>query len=245
MTMLHRILFTLLFFFTTINVNSTIYGCFSGMVHEGLYCPEKDVTALAHLYRENLKDSIKAERGGVYLIRGTGVNKHNVLHYFKLQALACTEDDMLVFADSGHGNKDGIYCGTEFITWSEIINIFNMSKARVKVMFIGTCHSGGVTNFLNEIRLQNGAHFFGLASSRENELSYEEVGAKLSFFFRRLVMGLRGDADSDNNGSVTMHELSTYIHNKIALDTDFLGSKREHPMSFGRYNGNVELMSWK
>jgi hypothetical protein len=58
-------------------------------------------------------------------------------------------------------------------------------------------------------------------------------------------MGLRGDADSDNNGSVTIHELSTYIHNKIALDTDFLGSKREHPMSFGRYNGNIELLSWK
>ena len=242
--MLIRTILIVILSLPSVNAHATVFGCFYGVVHEKLKCPEKDVTALAKLYRDNLSDSIKAGRGGIFLIRGDGVYKDNIIKYFKKQALACNENDMLVFAYSGHGNANGIYCGYEYVSYSEIYSIFNMSKAKTKIMFIGACHSGGAKKFFNELILPYDAQFIGLTSSLENEISYEEVGESFSFFFKRLILGLKGQADSDNNGSITIKELYNYINQKIAEDTNFLGNEREHPTLFGKFEKNPVILSW-
>ena len=243
--MLHRIFFAISFVLISTFTNASVYGVFYGKVYDGLRSTENDVTALTKVYRNNRAANGDTLKGGIFLIRGDGVTKHNVIKYFTKQAVDSDYDDILVFAYSGHGNRNGIFCGEEFITFKEIVSIFNISKAKTKIMYIGSCFSGGAFNAINCYNLSDKENFIVFTSSGIDEYSYEEVNANYSYFFRYLILGLKGYADKDNNGTINARELFTFIYDGVDKDTDFLGNKKEHPMMFGRFNENTVLMQWR
>ena len=214
--------------------NATVYGLFYGANHNGLHCSENDIIDLTKLYRDK----------GAQIIRiiGTGVNRQNVITYLKRQAAACKEEDMLVFAYSGHGCNQGIACKNEFIYYSEIISIFNTSKACRKVIFTGACESGGIKDYVKNIHLPSNGHFIAMASSRKSELAYEEEGAYRSYFYNRIIEGLNGMADANNDKIVTAKELFNYVEKTVRQDVDWM-EDGEHPTAYGRFSDNLRLMS--
>ena len=112
-------------------------------------------------------------------------------------------------------------------------------------MYIGSCFSGGAFNAINCYNLSDKENFIVFTSSGIDEYSYEEVNANYSYFFKYLILGLKGYADKDNNGTINARELFTFIYDGVDKDTDFLGNKKEHPMMFGRFNENTVLIQWR
>ena len=229
-----KILLVTLFIFAANLAYSKVYGVFYGTNGWNLSCPENDITDLAKLYRN---------RGAsIFLIRGKSVTKRNVITYLKKQASVCDEDDMLIFAYSGHGWNGGMSCGYDCITYYEIISIFNTCKACRKVIFTGACESGGIRDAIKKAKLPSNGQIFALTASRKNEYSYEQVGARHSYFYGRIINGLKGAADKDENRIVTAKELfeylSKYVRNDACIDDG------EHPTAYGKFNDNLRLISW-
>ena len=219
----------------TIVAQGKVYGVFYGANGSSLSCPENDVTDLAKLYR--------SKGAGIYLIRGKSVTRSNVIKYLKIQANACNEEDMLIFAFSGHGWNDGIQCGSDFLMYSEIISIFNTSKAARKVIFTGACESGGIKRSAKKVKIPSNGHFVAFTASRGNEYSLEQVGSHNSYFYGRLIKGLKGAADANKDRTITAKELFIYLNKYVRIDVD--EDDYEHPTAYGRFSDNLVLMSWK
>ncbi len=210
-------------------VDAKMYGLFYGVDGYGLTDPENDVTALADLYRNN--------GGQVILVRGDGVKRNNILTNLKKQCDACTKDDIIVFVYSGHGDKGLIQCGNEFIYFSEIKRILSACKAGRKLIIIDSCYSGSFASDKTKI---NGKNVILISASRKNEESHSVVGADYSIFFKQLIDGLEGKADSNKDERVVAKELYEYLKSDKTMQ--FVG---QHPTMKGKFDDNILLYTYK
>ena len=229
--MFKRIFFSISFIAISLVCNATMYGLFYGTNGNDLNCPENDVTDLAELYRKN--------GGQVILVIGDGVTKSNVIDGLKKQAAAATENDILVFVYSGHGNDGYIACGNNHVNFSDIKRIMSGSRARRKLVIIDACYSGSFSN--TKHGTLTGENVIVITASRRNEESGELMGAKNSFFFEVLLAALNGKADDNNDGVITAKEFYSYAK------PIFEGSKymHQHPTMKGRFNENTILYTYR
>lgn len=217
------IIFLTLILFPSI-INGKMYGLFYGVNSDGLRCPENDVSDLASLYR--------SKGGNVILIRGNKINKYVVINNLKKQAMACTMNDILIFAYSGHGNNDLIMCGNaEYIPFNEIKQIIAKSKARRKVLILDSCRSGSITD-TNGLVKDKFTQVVVFTSSRRNQDSWEMRGKRNSVFFTLLLKGLRGKADYNRDKKVTASELYKYVSRSSYL---------QNPTMKGRFSRGLVL----
>lgn len=226
----YRIIATVLLLGVTVFSNATMYGVFYGWNGNNLHCPENDVTDLATLYRRN--------GGNVLLIRGDGVNRQNVLGALQRQANAAQAEDILIFAYSGHGNSSHIACGSgSSVAFKEIKAIFNSCRAKRKVIIIDACLSG---NFGNDgmLDIKNGDNAIAITSARQNESSFESRLSRNSIFFTKLLKGLKGKADDNNDGRITAKELYNF------LKPSFFSMPKQHCTMKGRFSDNMLLYTY-
>jgi tetratricopeptide (TPR) repeat protein len=106
-------------------------------------------------------------------------------------------------------------------------------RARKGLVLSDTCHSAGVVMagrglmvttranvvYLDEMsRVPAGVGF--MAASDQTEVSYERDDLSSGVFTYSLLEGLRGNADSDQDGVVTFGELKSYVRDKVRELTD-------------------------
>ena len=208
---------------------ATMYGVFYGANIDGLECPENDMTDLAELYRKN--------NGNVLLLNGGGVTKQIVLDCLKIQSKQAKEDDILIFAYSGHGNDGIIQCGLdESISFEEIKNITNISKAKRKVFIISSCYSGTFSRH-GKISIPSDGSVIAITASQPNEEAYEQALDRNSILFKHLLNGLKGKADKNDDGRIVAKELYDYLSHKI--------KRIQHPMMVGKFNDSMLLYTYK
>jgi tetratricopeptide (TPR) repeat protein len=95
-------------------------------------------------------------------------------------------------------------------------------KAKWKVLLTDSCHSGAITpdeeaQQLNKSLLDLSRSMFSLTASRDRERSFESKnwGEGHGIFTYYVVKGLEGEADENNDGTVTADELSDYVRNNV------------------------------
>ena len=97
------------------------------------------------------------------------------------------------------------------------------SKARAKVLILDACHSGAIKGKAESGRMTKGLHdsifpaprgFAILTSCKMNEVSYEMPNGKNSVFTYFLNEGLKGAADFDNDGKITIPDASRFATEK-------------------------------
>ncbi|MBF0626590.1 MAG: caspase family protein [Magnetococcales bacterium] len=168
-----------------------------------------------------------------------------------------TEQDVAMLFFSGHGanrNDDEYFflpvdsnlddlAGTA-VSATEINNILRKIPGQV-LLFMDSCHSGQIRNSdekegrrgdLNKTYSKLSDHEHGLvifASSSGSELSFEipENG----YFTGALVAGLKGEADENQNGIVTIQELGKYVEEKVKKDT----KSGQNPVLYHNNNKNI------
>ena len=120
-------------------------------------------------------------------------------------------------------------------------------KARRALVIADTCQSGAFSElqrdsaqisleeFIKEFR--SSANRIIIASSRASEISQEAIQFRNGVFTHFLLKGLKGDADTDKDGFVTIEEAYDYTYAAIRK----LSGYGQHPHFDGRVDGFFPL----
>lgn len=131
-----------------------------------------------------------------------------------------TQDAALVVYYSGHADAVGLHLGRTTLQYDELRQIVEGSAAKVRVLILDGCRSGGLTRVKGAqtasafmIKLDDRLDVEGLAvmtSSAVGEDSHESESLRGSFFTHHLLAGLAGAADENQDGKVTLTESYAY-----------------------------------
>lgn len=182
------------------------------------------------------------------MLKDKNATRSHILKVLKQQFSKSTEADEVIFAYSGHGFDGGLSCydTKNVIYCSEIQELMRKTKARRKIMFINACHSGSFSKkYGSDPRARgyksNKSNVMLYLSSRANESSWENRLMTNSYFFNRLIEGLRGAADRNGDRKVTARELFNYVNAKVINDTDNV----QHPQMYGNFADDMVVVHVK
>jgi len=163
--------------------------------------------------------------------------RSNIMSQISSLASMATTNDQLLLYFSGHGiekdnqsyllPQDARYnvLSESAIKFEWIKNIFIASNARVKVVILDACHSGAIkgktasgymTKGFQESIFPAPEGFAVLSSCALNQISWENEEMKHGVFSYFLTEGLRGAADYDRDGNVTIMEANKYTFEKVS-----------------------------
>ena len=125
-------------------------------------------------------------------------------------------------------------------------------RGKHKVVFADACHSGslekdqtlamksGYSNRLNDYYKRFKDSNGGLAllmSSKEEEYSLEDHGLRQGVFSHYLMRGLKGEANSNNDYTVSISELFDYVHKNVTRYTGNI----QTPIITGKYDRDMPV----
>lgn len=197
-----------------------------------LQCPVRDAEAL----HDVLADPAHGAFDSVTMLDNRP--RSEVLIALKEALGRADRDDLIFIYFSGHGKTDeegSLYLaaantradhleatGIASQAVSDMIRRSNVSK---KAVVLDCCYAGAFARNMKggeavaEDRMQEfarGSGTYMLMATGALSLAEEDPDHGLSILTRHLVDGLRGAADADRDGIVTVSELSKYIHREVS-----------------------------
>ncbi|MGP8070193.1 MAG: caspase domain-containing protein [Candidatus Bathyarchaeia archaeon] len=214
---------------------------------------------------------VQPERGGydkenTLLISDQGgkdflPTRSNIMHHVSSLARMAKEDDIILFAFSGHGMEEG---GSSYLLPADartgiltqtgiavkwIKETLGQATCRAKVMVLDACHAGAMTGRANTGQMTQGfakeitdlAEGFALLSScKLNEVSYEWEEKKHGVFSHFLCEGLMGYADLDSDGKITVSEANRYVTERVTKWA-FNSNRQQSPTLELKVSGDIIL----
>jgi len=158
----------------------------------------------------------------------------------------------VVFYYSGHADERGLLLGSERFAFDELRARLERSRAAVRVALLDACHSGDI------VRAKGGRPAPGyaldvvappsvrgaaiIAAGAVGELAQESGAIEGSYFSHHLLSALRGAADSDGDGRVTLAEAYRYAYSHTLSATLPSVFGPQHPSYEYRLSGTGELV---
>ncbi len=159
-------------------------------------------------------------------------------------------DDLVVMYLCGHGLRDRRTGNWYFVTANASyrdlmedqyqdclsmtdLSLFSSLPCR-KLAILDSCHSGAVQSQIRgddlkaALRYLQNDHVMTLTASEGNEEAAEVVESGMGRFTFRLVEGLRGAADENRDGAVTLDETVRYVTATVSADAE-VDSMQQHP----------------
>ena len=146
---------------------------------------------------------------------------------------------------SGHAQKGRLFLGRSSLLFRDLKNFMKRSKASLKLGVFDACESGAMldTKGLKRRKSQFQFPFVRLAPAMTGEVIISATGAKESahedarlrggIFTHYLLSGLRGAADHNNDGHVTLQEAYIYSYNR-SLERTILSKKGPQRARFAK-----------
>jgi hypothetical protein len=144
---------------------------------------------------------------------------------------------------SGHSDDESILLGKEKISYKEIRDYVNSIPAEVRIAILDSCSSGAFarlkggkmrTPFMVDSSFNMKGYAF-MTSSSADEASQESERIKGSFFTHYLTSGLRGAADMNQDGRITLSEAYQFAYSETLSVTEKTLSGPQHP------NYNIQM----
>jgi hypothetical protein len=138
---------------------------------------------------------------------------------------------------SGHSNEDSILLDGHRVTYSEFREAVRSIEADVRIAILDSCASGsfaqakGVrprTPFLMDAAYDMNGYAF-MTSSSADEASQESSRLRGSFFTRNLIAGMRGAADMNLDGRITLTEAYQFAFDSTLEQTEKTAGGPQHP----------------
>jgi hypothetical protein len=139
------------------------------------------------------------------------------------------EETLLLFYYSGHGDDESLHLMGETLAHTELRERLEKFPARLKIGIIDSCSSGAIigkgslVRAAFKVKIDDSLKMKGtviLTSSRGDELSLALPFLKGSIFSHHLSSGLRGAADEDADGKVSLNEAYHYAYLRTRDDTE-------------------------
>ncbi len=203
--------------------------------------------------------SVLQELGGVessHLVIVSDPRKKTLIEAFsKLDRMvkkksADNAREEVVFYYSGHADATGLLLGNEVFEYAALRKALNDISADVHVAVMDACASGAMTRtkggirrpaFLFDASSAMEGHAY-LTSSSHDEVAQESDQIRGSFFTHYLVSGLRGGADFDLDGRVTLNEAYTFAFDETLKRTERTYAGPQHPSYDIRLKGSGDLV---
>jgi hypothetical protein len=167
-------------------------------------------------------------------------------------ARARGEQPLLVFYFSGHADAQGLELGPERLSFAELRGLISSSSAEARVAIVDACEAGLLTqvkgasaapelNFpLPSDERVRGTAF--VASTAVGEAAQESARLGGSFFTHNLEIGLRGAADADGDGLVTLSEAFRYTAAQTLSGTLATQAGAQHATYDFRMSGRGDVV---
>ena len=147
-------------------------------------------------------------------------------------------EDTLVIYVSAHMDDESIHLGPERFLFKELFQSGSASGAALRVFILDGCRSGSVT--IKGVQRVGPAKILRprpnpsqgevvLTSSSPGEDALESDRLAGSFFTHFLVNGLRGAADNNRDGQVSIEEVLSFSHDRTVYATAGSPSGSQHP----------------
>ncbi len=159
---------------------------------------------------------------------------------------------LLVFYFSGHSDGEALELGPGRLSFAELRAWLEHTGADVRLGVIDSCYSGALLAAKGgrldggfDIRLQDELATSGLAlltASASDEQALESNELRGSFFTHHLVSGLRGAADANHDGLVTLAEAYAYAYQHTVAATAQTLPGAQHPSYGVQLAGQGELV---
>lgn len=166
-------------------------------------------------------------------------------------ATARGEVPLVLFYYSGHADPQGLELGEERLRYGELSKLLAESGEGVRVVILDACNSGALTQVKGatpaplDFEVPREPRADGvviITSSSATEAAQESAQLGGSFFTHHLTLGLRGAADSDGDGRVTLSESYRYAYHRTLAATAEAGVVPQHPTYAIRMAGKGELV---
>ena len=161
-------------------------------------------------------------------------------------------NDLVLLYYSGHG-LPGAFLPYDFDGYSnklfheEINALLKRSPAKYKLCIADACHSGSLlamrgsnpnmlANYYNRLAQANPGTAL-IMSSKSEETSLESSGLRQGVFSHYLIRGLKGEADKDADGYVTVQELYNFVYTNVRAYTGNMQS----PLIQGDYDRSMPV----
>ena len=201
---------------------------------------------------------LKSPEGGalrdnqIRILIDEDATRKNILNALRNLFAKADKNDVVMLYYSGHG-LEGTFIPIDYdgykntISHDEITEIFDQSEAKHKICFADACHAGSLMatkgsystallNFYEELdRVQGGTAF--LLSSKSKEYSLEDKGLRQGIFSHFLIRGLKGEADTDGNLTITIRELYDYVYRNVRGYT----AQVQTPLLAGEFEENMPV----
>jgi hypothetical protein len=161
------------------------------------------------------------------------------------------EKTLLVIYFSGHAGAAGLEFASERVSYDELKAAAAGSSAETRIVIVDACEAGRLTQVkgaraeaqvdfplpVDEVR---GTAF--IASTAAGEAAQESAALGGSFFTHHLEVGLRGAADADGDGLVTLAEAFRYTSSATVNDTGATKAGAQHPTYDFRMSGRGDVV---
>lgn len=202
---------------------------------------------------------LKSPEGGalpenqVKILVDEAATKDNIVSTMRNLYSQAGENDLVLLYFSGHGVR-GSFLPIDFdgfnnqLAHEEINEILDASDARYKLCIADACHSGGLHQMKSgSISNTLKAYYESLAqalpgtalimSSKAEETSLESNNLRQGVFSHFLLRGLKGEADTDQNGLVDVQELYEFVGDNVREYTQY----RQSPVIMGDYDARMPV----
>ena len=154
-----------------------------------------------------------------------------------------TSSDAIILYFSGHGIPGGLVCYDGFLYYSSVLNIMKQSKARQKMIFVDACYAGKMRSTNRRSSNYSNENVMFFLSSRSSEKSLEtprQTGFNNSLFTVFLERSLRGGADVNRDKTITAKEIYDFVHQGVINAS----GGRQHPVMWGKFDGDMAVIKW-
>lgn len=192
---------------------------------------------------------LKSPQGGalpdnqVQILVDENATHDNILNAMKKTFFQADTNDVVLFYFSGHGTN-GAFMPVDFdgnhnyLLHQEIEDVLDRSPAKHKIVFGDACHSGFIPGYgvqgdlfaAREPMKDMAERYYKafersrgstalLLSSKDEEVSLEDAGLRSGVFSHFIIEGLKGKADTNSNGIITINELYNYVTKSVTKYT--------------------------
>jgi len=201
--------------------------------------PLQYVDADADRVRSVLEDLGSVEAGHLLRLRDATPASIRAALASAEAALRGDPQAVLVLYFSGHADEQGLLLGSERLDYRELRQLLARSTVRTRVVLLDACRSGGVLTSkggrqdaafdVSALRSETVSGAAIIAASTALEPAQESSRLEGSFFTHHLVSGLRGAADQNADGRVTLAESYAYAYAQTLSSTSTTLLGPQHP----------------
>jgi len=156
----------------------------------------------------------------------------------------------LIFYYSGHSDEENLFLGSDRISYQEFKDLITSIQADVRIGILDSCASGALTLPKGVIKkppflLDNAYDMKGYAfitSSSATEAAQESSRLKRSFFTHNLISGMRGAADRNQDGRITLNEAYQFAFDGTLNQTEKTMAGPQHPSYHIEMSGHGDVV---